>query len=287
MELKKFMETATGIACDTPTRYQLGGWGQQDNGIYLFDCICFIKSILWGFDFQIGGHGGAVYCSNGVPDLNADDFFNQCCYDKSSDMSNIEEGELVYMKGHIGIYANNGNVYEATSAGTNNVLVSNIINGDGTRVVDGKYCGKWVSHGKCQFIDYTKPQPTSSLKYRASTKEEGWGEWKNAGDTCGSVGFGHSIDRIQIDSDEPIKVKASIENKGWVDFGEINKDSVIGYKGLGIECLLIEGNYTIRILARTWGNNTITDGIVTVGSVGEGISIEAFKMVKGHTRNPL
>ena len=132
-----------------------------------------------------------------------------------------------------------------------------------------------------------KPEPISNLKYRASTKEEGWGEWKNEGDTAGSVGFGYSIDRIQIDSDEQIKVKASIQDTGWVDFGEINKDTVIGYKGKAIECLLIEGNYTIRILARTWSNNTITDGIATVGSVGEGIGIEAFKMVKGHTRKPL
>ena len=73
-----------------------------------------------------------------------------------------------------------------------------------------------------------KPEPQSNLKYRASTKEESWGEWKNAGDTAGSVGFGYSIDRIQIDSDEPIKVKASIQDTGWVDFGEINKYSVIG-----------------------------------------------------------
>lgn len=286
MELKQFMETATKIACDTPTKYRGGGVGQHEGEYFLFDCVGMPKAILWGFNFDYNQYrGGAIYQSNGVPDLNADDFFNQCCYDKSSDMSNIEEGELVYMKGHIGIYANNGNVYEATSAGSNKVQVTNIINGDGTRVVDGKYCGKWTHHAKCKFIDYAKP--TSNLKYRASTKEEGWGEWKKEGDTAGSVGFGHSIDRIQIDSDEPIKVKASIENTGWVDFGEINKDTIIGYKGLGIECLLIEGNYTIRILARTWGNNTITDGIATVGSVGEGIGIEAFKMVKGHTRKTL
>ena len=285
MELKQFMETATKIACDTPTRYQLSGWGQQDNGVYLFDCICYIKSILWGFDFEQGGHGGAVYCSNDVPDKNADDFFWNCCYNHSTDMSNIEEGELVYIRGHIGIYANNGNVYEATAAGSNKVLVSNIINGDGTRVVDGKYCGKWTHHAKCQFIDYAKP--TSNLKYRASTKEEGWGEWKNEGDTAGSVGFGYGIDLLQIDSKDPMKVQASIEDTGWVDFGEINKDTIIGIKGKAIECLLIDGNYTIRILAGKWSNNTITDGKVTVGSVGEGIPIEAIKMVTGHTRTPL
>lgn len=130
-------------------------------------------------------------------------------------------------------------------------------------------------------------KPETNLKYRASTKEEGWGEWKNAGDTAGSVGFGYGIDLLQIDSKEPMKVQASIEDTGWVDFGEINKDTIIGIKGKAIECLLIEGNYTIRILAGKWSNNTITDGKVTVGSVGEGIPIEAIKMVIGHTRTPL
>lgn len=165
MELKEFMETATRIACDTPTQYMSGGVGQHRERYFLFDCIGLIKSILWGFNFDYDQYrGGAIYESNSVPDLNADDFFNQCCYDKSSDMSNIEEGELVYMRGHIGIYANNGNVYEATSAGTNNVLVSNIINGDGTRVVDGKYIYKWTAHAKCNFINYKKPEPQPEPK---------------------------------------------------------------------------------------------------------------------------
>ena len=61
MDNYEFAYIAKKIAYEIPTRYYLGGWGQQIDGIYLFDCVCLIKSILWGFNFSIGGHGGAIY----------------------------------------------------------------------------------------------------------------------------------------------------------------------------------------------------------------------------------
>lgn len=170
MKREQFINTAIRIANDTPTRYQLGGWGQQDGNTYLFDCVCLIKSILWGFNFEKGGHGGAVYCSNDVPDLNADGFFSQCCYDKSNNFNNIEVGELVWMNGHIGTYIGNGKVAEATSAWEAKVVISNIgKNGERTR--NGKRVYTWLQHGKCQFIDYSKPEPEpQKFKYNIGDK---------------------------------------------------------------------------------------------------------------------
>ncbi len=156
MKKDQFIDTAKRIATDIPTRYQLGGWGQQDNGVYLFDCVCLIKSILWGFDFEKGGHGGAVYCSNGVPDLGANAFFEQCCYDISDNMSITEPGELVWLDGHIAIYIGNLRDAEATSDGDDKVQITTM-DYDGRRFVNGYQVLRWQKHGKCKFIDYSKP----------------------------------------------------------------------------------------------------------------------------------
>ena len=223
MELKQFMETATKIACDTPTKYRGGGVGQHEGEYFLFDCIGLIKSILWGFNFDYNQYrGGAIYQSNGVPDKNADDFFWNCCYNHSTDMTNIEEGELVYMTGHIGVYASNGNVYEATSSGSSKVLVSNIINGDGTRVVDGKYYGKWTHHARCNFIDYTKPEPPKPVerKFKVGDKvilnghlyydSYGNGKGQMRNDYVTTIGIVNN----EINATKPYNVG---NGEGWVD----------------------------------------------------------------------
>lgn len=159
MKCNDFINIAKRIESELNTKYQLGGWGQQANGYYLFDCVCMIKSILWGFNFEKGGHGGASYKANGVPDLAADAFFEQCCYDKSSDFSKIEPGEIVYLDGHVGIYVGNNRVVEATAAWDNKVLLSSI-DSQGRRTYNYRQVYTWKKHGKCKFVDYTNPTPT-------------------------------------------------------------------------------------------------------------------------------
>lgn len=153
----EFIEKAKRIEKELKTRYQLGGWGQQDGNTYLFDCVCLIKSILWGFNFEKGGHGGAIYSSNGVPDVGANSMFYNYMYDKSSDFNNIEVGELVWMDGHIGIYVGDRKVVESTSGWENKVLISEIgLNGERTR--NGRKIYNWTHHGKSNFLTYEKPQ---------------------------------------------------------------------------------------------------------------------------------
>jgi hypothetical protein len=74
------------------------------NDTFAFDCVNLIKGVLWGWNGDLNKqYGGATYGSNGVPDLNANDFFTSCCYDRTNDFSNVIPGELVWMQGHIGI----------------------------------------------------------------------------------------------------------------------------------------------------------------------------------------
>ena len=57
-----------------------------------FDCVCLLKSVLWGWNGNKNKtYGGAVYESNGVPDIDATDMFEKCS-DISSDFSKISVG---------------------------------------------------------------------------------------------------------------------------------------------------------------------------------------------------
>ena len=152
MDNYEFVDIAKRIATDIPTKYQLGGWGQQANGYYLFDCVCLIKSILWGFNFSTGGHGGAIYLSNGVPDIGANRMI-EVCSNISSNFNDIEIGEILWLNGHVGIYVGDRNVVEATPAWLDKVLIS-YVETNGARIKDGRQVYSWVKHGKLPYVTY-------------------------------------------------------------------------------------------------------------------------------------
>lgn len=132
-----------------------------------FDCVCLIKGILWGWNGNTKAtYGGAKYCSNGVPDFGSDGIMNYCT-GVSKDFKNIVVGEIVHMKGHVGIYIGNGLVVECSPAWQNKVQITACAN-------IGKKSGynnrKWVNHGKLKFIEYEKeptptPTPTPKIEY--------------------------------------------------------------------------------------------------------------------------
>ena len=51
MKVNEFIDTLTRIEKE-PTKYLSGGWGHYIDGKWCFDCICLIKSVLWGFNFN-------------------------------------------------------------------------------------------------------------------------------------------------------------------------------------------------------------------------------------------
>lgn len=85
--------------------------GQQ---VWAFDCVGLIKGILWGWRGSVNEtYGGAVYASVGVPDTTADGLFRLC--GKSGEVSeNLPVGSVLSLPGHIGVYAGNRRVIEAT-----------------------------------------------------------------------------------------------------------------------------------------------------------------------------
>lgn len=116
-----------------------------------FNCVCLIKGVLWGWNGDTGKtYGGAVYASNGVPDVNADGMIKKCL-DVSTDFSKIEVGEAVWMPGHIGVYIGDGLAVECTPAFKNCVQITAVSN---IGRVSGYSSRKWQKHGKLPYISY-------------------------------------------------------------------------------------------------------------------------------------
>lgn len=126
-----------------------------------FDCVCLIKGVLWGWCGDTSkNYGGAYYCSNGVPDLGTERMIS-VCKEVSTDFSDIEVGELLWMKGHVGLYIGSGLAVECTPSWQNKVQITAC-----NRSVKGYKRRNWTKHGKLPYVDYIqeeKPKVTVSV----------------------------------------------------------------------------------------------------------------------------
>lgn len=120
------------------------------------------------------------------------------------------------------------------------------------------------------------------INYRAYVEDYGWQNWKHDGQPAGTTGSGKRLEALQIDAPFEVKAKAHIQDKGWVDYGVINKDTVIGTtdEAKRIECLCFKGDfkYRVHIQESGWTCWTNADGICTLGSVGQGLRIECIEI---------
>ena len=139
-----------------------------------FDCVCLIKSILWGWEGNTAkSNGGAKYASNGVPDVNANTIITKCT-NVSTDFSKIVPGALVWMQGHVGVYIGDGQCIECTTNWTSKVLQSTLKNNG----VKGQFERTWTKWGLLPYVDYSdqttsKPvAPAPAVKPNVSIPSE-------------------------------------------------------------------------------------------------------------------
>lgn len=129
-----------------------------------------------------------------------------------------------------------------------------------------------------------KGKAKHNIGYRSHIENTGWQDWVFDGDTSGTTGQTKRIEAIQIDYDKEVYAKAHIQYKGWVDFGKITKDTIIGTTGesLRLECLCLKGDFKYRVHIQNvgWSTWTNADGISTLGSVGQGLQIEAIQILE-------
>lgn len=145
-----------------------------------FDCVNLIKSIIWGWEGDKSkNYGGAIYNSNNLPDISADMMITEC-YDISNDFNKpLVPGELVWMKGHVGIYAGNGLVIECTPSWRNGVQYTSILSQSLKKV---EYAGRiWKKHGKLPYINYLNIDNILKSEEQVA-KEVLQGKWGNGTD---------------------------------------------------------------------------------------------------------
>lgn len=203
-----------------------------------FDCVCLIKGVLWGWCGDYSKvYGGATYISNGVPDIGADEIINVCS-NVSTDFNNIEIGELVWMKGHVGIYIGDGLAVECSPAWKNKVQITAC-----NRTISGYNRRNWTKHGKLPYITYEKvtveDKPSLSvLKWQKAAIADGFsfpkygadGEW---GAECESVAKKAVCKKLAIGYKNKNLTKIIQEFLGIeVDglFGNNTKNAVIAYQ---------------------------------------------------------
>lgn len=127
-----------------------------------FDCVCLVKGILWGWcadPSQI--YGGAVYKSNGVPDVGTEKMISLCS-DVSEDFTKLVNGELLWSEGHVGVVvdAENGIAVECTPAWKDGVQKSAIYGAKLGPEANAYHDRRWTKHGKLPWIDYAENPAT-------------------------------------------------------------------------------------------------------------------------------
>ena len=128
-----------------------------------FDCVCFIKGLLWGWEGDAGHvYGGAKYQANGVPDITADSMI-KVCKEVSEDFSAIAVGEAVWIPGHIGIYVGDGMAVECTHRWFDGVQLTAVHN---IAPIPGMNGRSWQKHGKLPWITYDAKEPVISNAVR-------------------------------------------------------------------------------------------------------------------------
>ena len=166
--------------------------------------------------------------------------------------------------------------------------------------------GQCVDQDYCYF-DYPKtikenglngypkqPQPESKdLTYRSWVQDKKWTDWAKLGEWTGSKHESKRLEALQIDpKDNEVYVEAHIEKDGWKDYGKITKDTIIGTQGQSkrLECLKMKickdgkilKEYNFQLHIEKYGDTCPTrcDGTSTLGSVGQSLRVESFRIFK-------
>lgn len=139
---------------------------------FAFDCVGLIKAILWGWVGNTENYGGAKYTANQVPDIDANVMIKLCKY-VSMEFDNIIPGEVVWLKGHIGIYIGDGKVVECTPSFKDGVQITALAN---IGEIKGLHSRKWTSHGQLPWVNYVlkdeKEQLASDMKSAGLLNDE-------------------------------------------------------------------------------------------------------------------
>ena len=148
-----------------------------DEHTWAFDCNNLLMSVIYGWvGDESKTYGGADYSH---PTWYTTEGLLNCCSDVTSNFNNIERGELVWIKGHVGCYIGNGIVVECTPKWNNCVQFTNL--GNLPQYKQGNY-RVWNKHGKLPFISYVQSGTTLTPSKKSNdeiAREVIQGKWGN------------------------------------------------------------------------------------------------------------
>lgn len=190
-----------------------------------FDCVNLIKGLLWGWSGDKEKiYGGANYNTNGVPDVNADGMID-LCKDVSSDFSKIAVGEVLWMKGHIGVYIGDGKAVECTPSWKNGVQVTTVRN------IKSGTGHKWTTHGKLPFVSYSSVKETVEKITKTEVTSLPELSKGSKGDSVKALqillqGYGYNLGECGVDSDFGGATENAVE--AFQEDNDLEADGVVG-----------------------------------------------------------
>lgn len=142
----------------------------------------------------------------------------------------------------------------------------------------GEFAGVKGESKQIEAIEIYKP----IFLVRGHIQSSGWGSYVGEKEQIGTTGKSKRLEALQINPlNEKIECSAHIQGEGWVHYGVITKDTVIGTVDQAdrLECLRFKGNFEFRvhIQGSGWTNWTEADGIATLGTTGQALRIEAIQ----------
>lgn len=185
----------------------------KDPPVWGFDCIGLIKGVLWGWDgLSSKVYGGAVYASNGVPDISADSTIRKCL-NVSTDFSSIAVGEFLWLTGHCGIYIGNGKVVESSPKWKNGVQITEL------------KARNWLKHGKLPWVEYSVKEVKNIVSIELSVLRRG-----NKGEQVKTLqrllnAFGHNLN---VDGDFGSKTDSAL--RSYQKSNKLEVDGICGGK---------------------------------------------------------
>lgn len=189
------------------------------------DCLNLIKALLNGYNIYNNTIGYYQKDLSITGDINEPTLLSKCS-DISSDFDKITNGELLYMKGHVGTFVDNTvrngkeyNVIECTKSFGGGIVYS-WVDPDGTRrsCKGGLKNGKWASHGKMtKFLVYEVINaPKSNDNSTDDKKPEQKVYYVKSGDTMTSIAKANGMSLAKLVSYNP-----QIKNINSIKVGQV------------------------------------------------------------------
>ena len=194
-----------------------------------FDCVCLIKGLLWGWSGDKSKiYGGATYGTNGVPDVNADGLID-LCKDVSTDFTNLQVGEILWMSGHVGVYIGDSKAVECTPSWKNGVQVTTVRN------LKSGTGHKWTTHGKLPYVSYdASAEPAAPAAPTSKVETVSGLPMLQKGSNGASVkalqillkGYGYDLGSCGIDSSFGSATAYAVS--GFQDDNGLEADGIVG-----------------------------------------------------------